>query len=538
MKIIRPITVTDSGAFSRGSTASYWDKTGVPQLAANDIPRFTYEPTDLTKPPRYLGEAASTNILLNSLINGTSLTTQSVTVTAQSYTLSFYGSGTIVLSGAAVGTVIGSNVSTIYTTFTFTPVDGSLTLTISGTVQYANLESGSVATSFIPTAGTPVSRSADVNTLSMLSLLSEIDYPVIDLTKLYLRGERIMDTSTSVHKVYESANGVTAPVTMTIAVPCVVTWVANGVAANTPIKFTTTGALPTGIVSGTIYYIKSIAGSADTFNISATAGGAAITTTGSQSGVHTAIASINYNKTPSLNPDIWLDAGSTNKWAMFDNTIESQTSNLDFVAAAVTVPSSNFVDTVVAMNITNGRSIRVVMTDPIDGVVFDSTFSLISNNGIQDMFSYFTEPITRISDISISGLPPYANAVISISIASTGETVRCGLIKLGLSKLVGSTQAGMSLGIQNYSVKSTDVFGNTTFVERAFARTMNLTVWIDNEKVDSFLNLLNSFRIIPIVYIGSDGFNSSIVFGVFKDYTNGIDYTTVSVLHLEIEGMK
>ena len=76
-------------------------------------------------------------------------------------------------------------------------------------------------------------------------------------------------------------------VTMTIASPCVVTWTAHGLRDKMPIKFTTTGALPTGITEGTTYYIKYI--DANTFNLSATPGGTNVNTSGSQSGTHTGI---------------------------------------------------------------------------------------------------------------------------------------------------------------------------------------------------------------------------------------------------------
>lgn len=82
-------------------------------------------------------------------------------------------------------------------------------------------------------------------------------------------------------------------ITMTIADPCVVSFTAHGLSNGDPISFATTGALPTGIVAGTIYYIRSA--SADTFNLydtaaHAIAGGETgrIATSGSQSGVHTA----------------------------------------------------------------------------------------------------------------------------------------------------------------------------------------------------------------------------------------------------------
>lgn len=79
-----------------------------------------------------------------------------------------------------------------------------------------------------------------------------------------------------------------ATVTMTIATPGVITYTGHGLSANTPVVFTTTGALPTGIVAGTTYFVASLgAATANTFNISATPGGALIATSGSQSGTHT-----------------------------------------------------------------------------------------------------------------------------------------------------------------------------------------------------------------------------------------------------------
>jgi hypothetical protein len=84
-----------------------------------------------------------------------------------------------------------------------------------------------------------------------------------------------------------------ATVTVTIASPCVVSWT-TPLLDGTPIVFTTTGALPTGLTAGTTYFVKSPSGTwpanSATFNVAATAGGAAINTSGSQSGTHTATA--------------------------------------------------------------------------------------------------------------------------------------------------------------------------------------------------------------------------------------------------------
>lgn len=77
-----------------------------------------------------------------------------------------------------------------------------------------------------------------------------------------------------------------ATVTMTIASPGVVSWTAHGMSNGNTVVFTTTGALPTGLAANTQYWVVNKA--TDTFQVSATQGGAAINTSGSQSGTHTA----------------------------------------------------------------------------------------------------------------------------------------------------------------------------------------------------------------------------------------------------------
>lgn len=148
-----------------GNTATITDSNGVIVGINADLPRFDYDPVSLVC-KGLLVEEARTNVLLNSLIDGTSLATQTVTVTAAARTLSFYGAGSVVLSGAASATVTGTGSYPTRTTYTFTPSAGSLTLTVSGTVQFAQLELGAFATSFIPTAASAVTRNADVATMT------------------------------------------------------------------------------------------------------------------------------------------------------------------------------------------------------------------------------------------------------------------------------------------------------------------------------------------------------------------------------------
>lgn len=86
------------------------------------------------------------------------------------------------------------------------------------------------------------------------------------------------------------ATTLTGTVTITIASPGVITWTGNKLQNNDPVEFSTTGALPTGISAGTTYYVRDNGtDGAGKFRITATVGGSAINTSGSQSGTHTAL---------------------------------------------------------------------------------------------------------------------------------------------------------------------------------------------------------------------------------------------------------
>lgn len=143
------------------NTATRTNASGILEIVNANLPRFDYDPSTLAC-KGLLIEEARTNLLLNSLIDGTNLSTQSVTLSAVAYTLSFYGAGSVAISGGHSATVAGTGNYPNRRTYTFTPSAGSTTFTVSGDVKYAQLEAGAFATSYIPTTTTSLTRNADV----------------------------------------------------------------------------------------------------------------------------------------------------------------------------------------------------------------------------------------------------------------------------------------------------------------------------------------------------------------------------------------
>lgn len=574
------------------------------QTAPADTLRITYDPTDLTKPPYALIEPAATNMIMFSQTfsswysNGDSGTVYNYGVAPDGSTTS-----TVVSSGTRYMSV-NITAGTVYTYSEFVrPVSGTLVrlfgdalgsatfnLVGSGTLDStygtsataiqklqngwyrvsmtfvapttksqpfhlmpysgcsmefwgAQLETGSVATSYFKEDnGSYANRAADAlsGTGLIYSNLAENDYAAWSAATVYKTGDRVLDLAS--HTIYESATGLTGTATFTAAsAGNVVMKDSTGAVfvpvVNTPVVFT--GSVPTGVTAGTVYYVQATTTSA--FSIAVSVGGAAITT-GAQATAISATASNNYN-TPISNAVNWLKVGNDNKWAMFDQSVTSQSTNATGNVQVVIAPGQR-VDSVVGMNV-NATKAKVAMTDTVTGnVVYSKTVNLTSNSGITDMFAYFYEPIVRSPDFVATDLPvgPSSNCLITVTFEDAISASVGGLI-VGQAKDLGITESSAKVGIIDYSVKTQDDFGNYKITPRAFSKKADYTVRMDSDTVDFVYNLLAKYRSTPIVYVGSndgsdtDQYNSTVVYGFYKDMSIEIAYKTVSICTLSIEGL-
>ncbi len=141
--------------FTRASSGTYVDSDGLIKTAANNEARFDHDPTT-GESLGLLIEEGRTNLFLNS----DTLSTQSVTSAATEYTLSFYGTGTVTLSGNATGTLVGTGVNE-RVSLVVTATAGTITATVTGTVEKGQVEEGSFPTSYIPTTNAQATRATD-----------------------------------------------------------------------------------------------------------------------------------------------------------------------------------------------------------------------------------------------------------------------------------------------------------------------------------------------------------------------------------------
>ena len=136
----------------RNTTATRINQYGVRETVPANRVRIDYS----NGKPCFLIEPQRTNLVYPSA----TATTQVRAVTAVQHTLFFYGTGTVTLSGAFSGSLVGTGANN-RVSLTFTPTAGNLTLTVDGSVTDWQLEAGSNATSYIPTVTGSVTRNGD-----------------------------------------------------------------------------------------------------------------------------------------------------------------------------------------------------------------------------------------------------------------------------------------------------------------------------------------------------------------------------------------
>lgn len=348
-------------------------------------------------------------------------------------------------------------------------------------------------------------------------------------------GSGTQTATASVHRIFEALIGQAATVTMTIASPCVVTYTAHGLAAATPIVFTNSGgALPTGITAGTIYYVLSPTN--DTFNVAATAGGSAINTSGSQSGTHTCGLASTYNKPPLLNDDVWGDIGPTNKWAMFDALRNTQTTMASPLTVVIT-PGVR-VDSLALLGL-DADSVTVTVTSSAVEV-YSATQSLVTRDTL-GWYDYFTGTFKYQPSWVAFDLPPYINAIITVTLTRSGGNVSCGALVLGIYQNIGTVLERADDDIQNYSTVTRDAFGFATMVQRRNIPKTNQTLLADKTALNAIRNLRDALNATPAVWSGldddsdDDSFETLLILGFYRRFAISLEGPMHALITLELE---
>lgn len=251
--------------------------------------------------------------------------------------------------------------------------------------------------------------------------------------------------------------------------------------------------------------------------------------------VYQSVQTPNAGNTPSTSPLFWAVVGPTNRYAMFDgqvNTVTMATTSITVVLTPGLVNS-------LALFSLAGNKVTVQVKDGATGPVVYTYETSLDGSTVSDWYQYFYKPFLPISQVTLTDLPMYSNAYVTVTISGVG-TVACGLLVTGQASDLGGTQYGVSKGIISLSRKDTNTTtGVTTFVKRGNRKRVTAQLFIDNFSLDTIDLTLASLDATPAVWVSTPvaGYQLLSLYGFYKDYSIVVPYPTYSLINIEIEGL-
>ena len=230
----------------------------------------------------------------------------------------------------------------------------------------------------------------------------------------------------------------------------------------------------------------------------------------------------------------WAEVQPTNRWAMFDSAISTQTVNSASIVVGLT-PAA-IINGVAAFGLV-GVTFRVVMVDPTAGTVYDQTIDLLDTSSVIDWYTYFFEDIQYREDVTLLDLPSYPSAVTTVTIANGTSDAKCGALVGGRQRDLGVAVFGTSVRIKSYSVKTTDDFGNVSITPRAYAKLADYDVTVRTDRIYIVQRQLADIRDTVTVFVGDEDRDETVIMGFLTDFNIVLSGPVQSQMTLQVEGL-
>jgi hypothetical protein len=294
-------------------------------------------------------------------------------------------------------------------------------------------------------------------------LIKGLNYSTFQLGGVTIPEGNLVDNIRASYLLKDNRNGT---VTMTIATPAVFSKVGHGFISGDAIRFTTTGALPTGLAINTTYYVISAGLTADEFRVAATINGVAINTSGTQSGTHT-VFSIAMGTIMGIADDTFTSNTQHDVYVL--NALDASSVKIHRlnIRAALTVDSTG-----VSSNAWSYQTDRTVVTGTIlqlnNGKIF--TVSHSSASGVKSLWFNTATRIYRCNLSSVTSgssswlsdfmleIPPATTATYSI----TNAFNQVDYIPESDRIIIPTAAARFGLYITRYDPTNTNAFDTIT----------------------------------------------------------------------------
>lgn len=212
----------------------------------------------------------------------------------------------------------------------------------------------------------------------------------------------------------------------------------------------------------------------------------------------------------------WIDAGPTNRWAMFDPAAGPATSATAAIVVTLALPDA--VDAIGLVDL-QAASVRVEVATAA-GSIFDETRGAPAACEV-----FLTLPAGAARSATVTITP------------AAGAAAIVGKLVAGASLDLGTLADAPTVGLTDFSRRDTDQFGITTIVQRGWTKRIEGKCRVDAAAVDGIQRQLAAIRAQAALWIGEGDIPSLISYGFFKDFSQIVSLQGVSTCSLSIDGL-
>lgn len=241
------------------------------------------------------------------------------------------------------------------------------------------------------------------------------------------------------------------------------------------------------------------------------------------------------NNQPLSDATKWSYVGPTNRYKALDTSNSTKTAKA--LSMSFVFTPGQALSVVALLGLVGCLTARVRLIDSVYGTVYDSTTDMGALPTTPSWWHFWFGSRTYRSNLVLQALPTFPNAVLYVDLTGTAA-LALSVLAAGQAQTIGnSVNYGAKVGIRNFSVIETNAYGDDVLVVRSFAKRGSFTVTLAKTEVDATQEYLADLRATPCLFIGSDCYQSTIIFGFYQDFDILIERYSTSECSIEIKGM-
>ena len=238
---------------------------------------------------------------------------------------------------------------------------------------------------------------------------------------------------------------------------------------------------------------------------------------------------------PLDNPTDWQWLGTTDRWRMFDQYLNTVTSNVGSIVVEIVPAYSNaiylgnlYCNTVTIEVIDNATStvIETYTQDMVEDVV-DWQDYLYGSWINQKKSIVMYERTTLTTDVTFK-----------VTLDAGTDMASCGIVVCGNSIDIGYTLFDLQASALDFSKVVTDTNTGVTFLEKGnYAKTINADIFTRTANADVVYRLLTEISGTPVVFVGGGEYETLSVFGFVQKFETAIKSSQETIIALQLQGL-